>query len=408
MNELPSLLAQTFVKIRILLSASILLISIPAQSTALPIDAPQSTSRQTTFSSLPLETEIPDQHEQLIKAHKTWTELATGIFIVFFLFFFMVTPLLLLLRRNARKLDNLADYAETIAYHSAGNQGVFVKPHDPERRASNALAFIDAERRRVARKLAKAEQDADALSEELAVATDKADTRLHLLQELTQELRTPLAGVADLLKDMEDQTSKLERDRNIQQIGVTVKTLSSQVEIASLQAHLGGNGLQLFKKPFDLSALLQMIADEFAEKALPQGVSLNIENECHYGLIGDEKRLFKILLNLADCLMKYSGRKHTILTCRPCGDAVDSAINLRFALTESGETIGPERTHLLFDQRAHAAGKDDALRKAQMTLTLCQKVARSLDGSLTFDTSMPGNRSIILEMPFGIATPLPS
>ncbi|WP_020564082.1 response regulator [Methylosarcina fibrata] len=133
-------------------------------------------------------------------------------------------------------------------------------------------------------------------------------TKSQILANISHELRTPLNGILGFTQLLQKKSSLAEEDKKkiqiIRQCSEDLLTLITGIlDISSFQS----NKIKLGSSEFDFHAFLNQIMEIFVLQAKEKQLELVVENHAvpRY-LIGDEKRIRQILMNLLDNALKYT------------------------------------------------------------------------------------------------------
>ncbi|RKF18294.1 sensor histidine kinase [Altericroceibacterium spongiae] len=326
------------------------------------------------------------------------TPLLIAVATIFLLSFFVLVPVMRLVRRNACKWEAIAQHAEHIAGLAKTSA-----PGDPTIRTSRSLMLIEQDKALRERLLTKADKRADQMDAARDTAQDTAQRRLRLMSEIYEELHIPLSGITEMLDQMRQETRKVARDRNIDQLELTTRHLLRLLEDARLHAQLEGETLEVLHRPFSLFPLLETVIARTGPLADRRGMSLATSNRSYHTLCGDQARIEKILQTLLECMIQYSGRENIVLRCKPVDQYLPGNILIiQFSIEGTGGLVGPNRSHLLSYSLKETGQTDPSLRGTRLLLSLSGNLAQVLGGRIDVETSTTGDRALVLELPLEI------
>jgi PAS domain S-box-containing protein len=212
-------------------------------------------------------------------------------------------------------------------YDSAGRHiGLFGITQDITERNADKLALREAKE--------EAERANRAKSDFLAV--------------MSHEIRTPMNGMigfAELLLDGELSPAQRRMASLLRDAGKSLITIiNDTLDLSKIEA----GKLTLEAIPFSPANVAEGAVAIVRAEATSKGVQLRFEPAANVPLwvAGDPTRLRQILLNLLGNALKFTEKGHVTLTlaAAPGGHSP----RLRFAVTDTGIGIEPERLHLLF------------------------------------------------------------
>ena len=155
----------------------------------------------------------------------------------------------------------------------------------------------------------KEAQDALRLARDQALEASRAKSLL--LSKVSHELRTPLGGVlgyGELLRDDTFGELNAGQKKAVLQIIDSANYLSSMVNELLDEAQLSANTATLQEKPFSPTALLQQAATGMEVLAAKKGLQFrtHIEEDIPLQIMGDERRLRQIMINLMGNAIKFT------------------------------------------------------------------------------------------------------
>ena len=184
------------------------------------------------------------------------------------------------------------------------------------------VALADASRRigvadlKIRLPVAGSDDELDGLAESFNETLDRLEKAVEEMRQFTgsiaHELRTPLAvlrGEAEVA---------LTQDRPDEYRRVLMSQLEEFEKLARMISHLltlaraEGGEIELKRHPVDLAALTRSIAEQMELVASAKGVSLKTEIQNAVRVLGDSDWLERIVLNLLDNAIKFTGDGGTV------------------------------------------------------------------------------------------------
>ncbi|WP_237905354.1 ATP-binding protein [Azospirillum brasilense] len=151
--------------------------------------------------------------------------------------------------------------------------------------------------------------------------------------------------------------------------------------------------LTLERVPFDLSAVLDMVAGTAALSAEEKGLALRLEvaPDVPTALLGDPLRLGQVLLNLVNNAVKFTGSGSVVLSvaAAPRGTE-DAETEMRFAVRDTGIGMTAEQVARLFQPFAQAdSSTTRRYGGTGLGLAISRRLAVMMGGGIAVD-SAPG------------------
>jgi signal transduction histidine kinase/CheY-like chemotaxis protein len=222
-----------------------------------------------------------------------------------------------------------------------------------------------------------------------------AAAKARFMSNMSHELRTPLnaiIGTAHLL--MQDHEG-LQDSEQFKVLRNSSEHMLQLVNAVLDFSKLDEGKLEFVREPFDLAHTLQEVADSFSPIANQKKIRLNtVIDPIPKGkkVLGDEMRLKQIILNLLSNAVKFTETGFVTLEAR-LENSTESETDIRFAVTDTGIGIPPDKLHLIFESFTQVDA--ETTRKyggSGLGLSICRELVRNMGGQLQV-TSEPDKGS---------------
>lgn len=231
---------------------------------------------------------------------------------------------------------------------------------------------------------------------------DKANlAKSQFLANMSHEIRTPLNGVlgmAQLLRMTQLDGKQSTYVETLQNSGRALLELIEDIlDISKIEAGV----LELAQKPFDVTntatSVVDMVMGLAREKELE--VTLERADDIPDRVIGDEKRVRQILINMAGNAVKFTTHGHVRLSMRRSPNN-----RLRFEVEDTGPGIPDDQKARIFGRFAQV---DDSATRAHggtgLGLAICQEIVSLADGEIGVESEVGKGSTFWFEMPLPAA-----
>lgn len=246
------------------------------------------------------------------------------------------------------------------------------------------------------KKLHESNKDLRSLTKKLEVARQEAEAaaraKSSFLANISHELRTPLNGIlgyAQLLMQ-DEELGKLEKAQSgvkiIHSSGHHLLNLINEfLDFSKIEA----GKVEILSSPFDPNMVLTSTLNVIGVQAEQKGLKVNndIAQDLPKCLIGDEKRLRQVLLNLLGNAVKFTDKGHIGLSVRCQPSSKPDQVTLKFEVKDTGTGISEENQTLIFrpfEQLPYKRGRQGS----GLGLAITRNIIELLGGELNVTSTL--------------------
>lgn len=220
------------------------------------------------------------------------------------------------------------------------------------------------------------------------------------LATMSHEMRTPLHGILGLtrlLQSARTTDDKQARAQRLEMIERTGEHLLGLINDVLDYSKIEGGHLRLEPAPFDLSALVETVADLARVSAVEKGLTMQLElsTPSPIWVRADASRLRQVLMNLIGNAVKFTARGGVVMAVRRQADGATS-----FEVSDTGPGIAADQREAIFDAFHQADGSFGRHHGGTgLGLTISRELARSMGGDLACVESARGGARFVLTVP---------
>jgi signal transduction histidine kinase len=212
--------------------------------------------------------------------------------------------------------------------------------------------------------------------------------------DASHHLKTPIAVLrAGIEEIVADPTGSLPIQATAEGLLHRIHQLNSVADNLLLLARADAGRLELHKKEFDLSELLEGVLDDARALAEPLNLTVEAEVPKHLPLTADRAFVGMIAQKLLENAIKYNERGGRVrVTARTVNGSVELAVG------NTGEGIPPERVAHLFERFYRIRG-DERIGGSGLGLSTARELARAHGGEIVLEHSDPNWTELSVSLP---------
>jgi len=236
-------------------------------------------------------------------------------------------------------------------------------------------------------------------------AEEASRTKSTFLAMMSHEVRTPLNGILGSLSLLQDTRLDPEQRRYVETSRRSGEWLLSLINNILDFSKVEAGRIELEPLPFQVRSLVRSVVEMLEPRASAKAIRIlgEVDPAVPAAVIGDVSKIRQVVLNLAG-----NGVKFTVdgeVRIRVCLlEQSDGAIRLRFAVSDTGTGIPPERQDRLFEE--FWTQRSDHRHEHEGTglgLAISRRLVESLGGTIKFESTVGVGSRFWFDLPLAPA-----
>ncbi|MBS64556.1 ATP-binding protein [Salinisphaera sp.] len=225
-------------------------------------------------------------------------------------------------------------------------------------------------------------------------ANSAAQANMMLLATMSHEIRTPLSGIIGMLESLRSGRALKPAEQVLKTVESASRTLMTVLNDVLDHAKIESGELQIEQVAFDLTEVVHGTLDLFEASAAEKTLRLVRDVDGPLDVIGDPTRIQQIVSNFLSNAIKFTTEGEVRLKLRYEAGVCDIEV------ADSGIGIDPSTLAQIFKPFTQASASTTRhFGGSGLGLSICQRLAAAMDGSVGADSKLGQGSRFWLRLP---------
>lgn len=245
---------------------------------------------------------------------------------------------------------------------------------------------------------------------ELRIAKEKAELANELKTEfilnMEHDIRTPFSGIWGLANYLWEKENDPEKKEFLGDITHSAKELLGYCNGILDFSKIESEGVPILNKKFDLFSLIDSIVLTEMPAAKHRGLDLSVEidDEVPFVVMGDDYRLRRVLINLLSNAIKFTSKGSVKLLVSVVEFSQESKLTvLRLTVKDTGMGIPDDKIRYIYEKFSRLSRSNKGLFKGLgLGLTIVRQFIYEMEGEIEVNSVLGEGTTVTCTLPFGL------
>ncbi|WP_297862454.1 HAMP domain-containing sensor histidine kinase [uncultured Acidaminococcus sp.] len=244
------------------------------------------------------------------------------------------------------------------------------------------------------------------LSLDMNEAREAAQAKSEFLNRFSQDTREALRDIMGNLTLTKDEVDPQRRKEYMDESQQEVHYLMAMIEDVKELSDIENGNLEICSEEFNVDETLEKMNQLFQKEAEKQGISYSctVEPLLYPNLIGDEKRLEQVLLNLLTHALLFTDKGQKVLCAVRQKLVKNKKVAMEFTVLCAGMKVPQEMVDKAFLPFELTRQVGNARVHGGLGLVVTQRLVQLLGGQIKADNAEGRGMRYIIELPFAFAS----